>query len=61
MLTKADHMETIQAAREFKQLLDETLLADSRHVNPTPFESEIIYTGGKISRLLDRLIGMYEN
>ena len=60
-MTKADHRETIAAAKEFKQLLDETLLADVPKVNQTPFEEFIYNTGGRVSQLLARLIGAYEN
>jgi hypothetical protein len=60
-MTKADHPDTIKAARKFKKQLDETLLADVPLINQTPFESEIYYTAGKISQLLTRLIGVYDN
>ena len=61
-MTKADHPETIAAAREFKKLFDETMLADVKHgVNLSPFESEVFNTGGKISRLLERFLGMYND
>lgn len=58
-MTKADHPATIKAARKFKKQLDETLLADVPGVNQTPFEEEIHITAGRISRLLDRLLSMY--
>ena len=60
-MTKADHPETIAAAKEFKQLLDETLLTDVPKVNPTPFEEFVYNTGGRVSQLLARLISAYEN
>ena len=61
-MTKADHNNTVVAAIEFKKLLDETILADVGHgVNLTPFESEVYYTGGKISQLLTRFIEMFVN
>ena len=60
-LTKADHPETIKAAKEFKTLLDETILADVSRVNFTPFEEFILQTGGKVSQLLDRFLTAYDN
>lgn len=60
-MTKADHLETIVAAKEFKRLLDETILADVPKVNQTPFEEFVYYNGGKISQMLARLISAYEN
>lgn len=59
-MTKADHPDTIKAARKFKKQLDETLLADVPGVNQTPFEEEIHITAGRISRLLERLLSMYD-
>lgn len=59
-MTKEDHPGTIKAARKFKKLLDETLMADVPGINQTPFESEVYYTAGKISQLLERLLSMYE-
>ena len=59
-MTKADYPETIKAAREFKKLFDETIMANVPLKNQTPFENEMYFTGGKISRLLTRLLSMYE-
>ena len=61
-MTKTDHQETIKAAREFKKLFDETIMADVRHgVNLTPFEEFVFNTGGKISQLLDRFLSAYND
>ena len=61
-MTRDDHKATIEAAKEFKHLLDTTILADVAHgVNLTPFESEVHHTGNNISRLLSRLISTYGN
>ena len=59
-MTKESYPETIKAARKFKKQLDETLLADVPGVNQTPFEEEIYITAGRISRLLERLLSMYD-
>ena len=61
MLTKDDHAATIEAAREFKKLFDETIMADVSRVNPTPFEEFIYQTGGKVSQFLARFLNAYEN
>ena len=60
-MTKSDHAATIKAAKKFKKRLDETILADLNHNDPTPFESEIRHTAGKISQLLARMIGAFED
>lgn len=60
-LTKDDHAATIQAAREFKKLFDETIMADVSRVNPTPFEEFIYQTGGKVSQFLARFLNAYDN
>ena len=61
-MTKADHPATIKAAREFKKLFDETIMADVRHgVNLTPFEEFIFNTGGKVSQLLERFLSAYND
>lgn len=61
-MTKTDHQETIKAAREFKKLFDETIMADVRHgVNLTPFEEFIFNTGGKVSQTLDRFLSAYND
>ena len=61
-MTKADHPETIKAAREFKKLFDETIMADVRHgVNLTPFEEFVFNAGGKVSQLLDRFLSAYND
>lgn len=61
-MTKTDYPETISAAREFKKLFDETIMADvNRGINLTPFESEIHNTGRKISQMLERLLSMYND
>lgn len=60
-MTKADHPDTIKAAREFKKLFDETIMADVRHgVNLTPFEEFVFNNGGKISQLLTRFLSAYD-
>lgn len=61
MLTKDDHAATIQAAREFKQLLDATIMADVSLRNPTPFEEFVYQTAGKVSQYLARLLTAYDN
>ena len=59
-MTKTDHQETIKAAREFKKLFDETIMADVRHgVNLTPFEEFVFNAGGKVSQTLDRFLSAY--
>ena len=59
-MTKTDHQETIKAAREFKKLFDETIMADVRHgVNLTPFEEFVFNAGGKVSQQLDRFLSAY--
>ena len=60
-MTKESYPETIKAAKDFKKLFDETIMADVSRVNPTPFEEFIYQTGGKVSQLLDRLLSAYDN
>ena len=61
-MTKDSYPETIKAAREFKKLFDETIMADVRHgVNLTPFEEFVFNNGGKISQLLDRFLSAYND
>ena len=61
-MTKADHAETVKAAKKFKKQLDETILADVKHgVDLSPFESEMWYTAGKVSQFLGRMISAFED
>ena len=61
-MTKESYPETIKAAREFKKLFDETIMADVRHgVNLTPFEEFVFNTGGKVSQTLDRFLSAYND
>ena len=61
-MTKESYPETIKAAKDFKKLFDETIMADVRHgVNLTPFEEFVFNTGGKVSQLLDRFLSAYDN
>ena len=61
-MTKADHPETIKAAREFKKLFDETIMADVKHgVNLSPFEEFVFNTGGKVSQQLKMFLSAYDS
>lgn len=60
-MTKDSYPETIKAAREFKKLFDETIMANVPRVNQTPFEEFIYNTGGKVSQLLDRFLSAYND
>ena len=61
-MTKKDHRNTIEEAKRFKQLYEETILADIKHgVNLTPFESEIYNTSHKLLQTLNRLINSFND
>lgn len=61
-MTKADHRNTIEEAKRFKQLYEETILADIKHgVNLTPFEEEVFNTSTKLLNILNRLIESFND
>lgn len=61
-MTGKDHKNTIEEAKKFKKLFEETIFEDVRHgVNLTPFEEEVFNTSTKLLNTLNRLINSFND